>query len=367
MSQASDEQSTESGYIFVAFLLLMSMVAATVSMFALMALNNQRSANAYLDSETSYQMAQTGLNVWMGKIREDYEWNHWNSDLDDMSKYSWCEDMSGYSAAVGFGPSRRTRSCVGSGSGSSDPRETLLHHWGWGHPITDAADEDGDTVLLGERVFLPSGKLKAQQGDSGYFRILRVEAASGELQQTPGGLETSCKSTSGQGELNVNTASHKFLQEVAYDTNPIRTLTEDMADAIIEERSGSSKSLADPDGNGVVELDEEVYDLSNADPFDSKGDVCDFLDKFSKFNKKDHCKPADAIFPGNIHVISHDGKFCADIRGASIEVPEQSDGISFKNNNKYTVKSRYDIRVKVQRPTQKEDTKPLQVLTVQKL
>lgn len=360
MKPTACEDRLEDGYIFIAFLFLVALLAATVSMFALMALNNQRSATASHDQETSYQMARAGLSVWMGKVREDYENNHFTDDPDNMCNYKYCEEMTDGKAAAGLGPSRRSQNCPcgGGGGGGADPRETLEHPWGWGNPITDKADEDGDTLLLGEKVYFPSGELSAQRGDSGYFRIKKVIDASGELEETPDNVETDCKDSGGSsGGLNVNTASSKFLQQVVYDTEG-HTLTKPMAEAIIKERSGSDQSVSDPDGDGI-ELEEEVYTDGLPDPFDSKEDACEYLaDNFGDI-EKEHCE-FPSVLGDNIAVESHQGKFCADIRGAAIKNTGGS-------SDDPEVTSRYDLRAKVERPIadESEDTFAIRVLTIE--
>lgn len=361
----------ESGYVLIAFLVLVAILAATVSMFALTALNNQKSVSASLDQETSYQMARAGLSIWMGKVRQDYQDNHKISNISQKN-YPFCDNMTIVSLAVG-GQTRRKHNCIGAGAaGPADPRDHYVDAWGWGKEVTSGADDDGDTLLLGERVFLPSGELSAQRGDSGYFRLTQVEDASGEIAQTADTMN--CKSPVANsidtGPINVNTASHTFLQQIPYDTNPVRYLTANMASAIIEYRSGSSESTNDPDGDGVIELNEEVY-TSSADPFDPPyyEDLCDLLDGMGNFDgsstdgdNENHCsKPSK--FRQHITTKSEQDKFCATVRGAAIDIKNPG-AIKYGAEPDYDVTSMYSLRAKVQRPAKDADSEPVRVLTI---
>lgn len=321
MSSSPSNASRESGYILIAFLVLVAILAATVSMFALTALNNQKSVSASIDRETSYQMARAGLSAWMGKVREDYETYHITPDF-----------------------------------GGTDT-ETLAHPWGWGHPITKWAD-DGDTLMLGEKVFLPSGEKTAQEGDAGFFRITHVEGASGELLQTF--AELSCKASPEDppvdtGPINVNTASDSFLQQIVYDHDPTKKLTADMAQEIIEHRSGSTDSTSDPDGDGEIELNEEDYS-GTPNPFEPNyNDICELLDGMGDFDKVEHCQDPPSYFRDNTTMTSNGGKFCVDVRGAAIDVTSPPS---------YEVRSTYNLRAKVQRPGALMDTGPIRILTI---
>lgn len=339
---------TESAYIFVTFLLIMSIFSVSISMLANVALNSQRSANAIQNQEVSYQMARAGLSVWMGKSRQDYEINHKNSS-EGMSGEA-CRGLDDVNIAAGLGPSRRTMRCHNSKTGGDTLSENFTHHWGWGFPITDAAADDGDTLLLGEKVYLPSGELTHQAGDTGFFRIKRVVHADGEsmlneevLMGNEQWYEPCVDPGNDSLTINVNTANHVFLKEIPLADTTTKTIGSGVAEKIIEHRSGSTESTDDPNNNGKIELNEEVY-TGSAEPFRNFREFREFLESELSSSQKSDYNKFDVS--GNVEFGGGSRKFCAHIVGASVD-------------DEGKVKSRYNLWAKIKGPSndQREESK----------
>lgn len=383
------ERTAERAYVLVVFLLLIALLSTTVATFSLTSIYNLREADAIRDREVGYQMARSGLSLWMGNIKRDWEENHDGSSSEDNGGNGddgdvgtgveddpkLCEGFDPRSCSASFSMSRVQARCCdyedaptrgsggddGSGGDSEEEDWDVVsygpdHHWGWGADIIDGADGSG--IDMGDTVWIPSETSgpSPRDGDVGYFRILHVETAEGEFHDNGANLEdhekyeapeptTSCRDHDDDkdSQIDVNTASYDHLRQVKYvrQNGDTKALSPEMVMALIEERSGGDYDVQE-DEEFTLADEHAQYDEEKADPFEHPGEVCEVLQEVDDTFDEDHgCKESNQYVGGIFDYITLKAwniqKFCARIEGGIVS----ESGPPRKS---------YEIRAKIERP-----------------
>jgi hypothetical protein len=372
-----DGQLDRGGYVLAIFLILIALLSATVATFTLTSITNLRDARQAHGQEVAYQMARTGLDFWMNRIREDWALHFSdtavctgenNSDPSPpTNRKEYCSDFTKRCSGASFSMSRRKAYCCDYGNiddeipSVSSLSSAQTHPWGWGSDIIVYYQSEFFTLGydMGDRIFLPgSASTWRQSDDFGYFEIIKVEDAKGEFSgnfdnDNAPDPTVSCRNPNNQNStgINVNTASYSHLRQVDYQVNPDKHLTHEMVMALIEHRSGSEYDISEGD---TFPLHEEVYNDYSADTFTSPGEVCDVLASVDDyFQSSTGCdgKPYNGGIWGYTgknkdrnHLssgLSSSGTFCATIEGGKIE----------DLGDTYSVTNKQRIHVKVSRPS----------------
>lgn len=373
------ERTAERAYVLVVFLLLIALLSTTVATFSLTSIYNLREADAIRDREVGYQMARSGLSLWMGNIKKDWEENHdgssSESDGDDgdvgtgvEDDRKICEGFDPMTCSASFSMSRAQARCCDyedaptrddGGSGGDSEQEELDvvsygpdHYWGWGADIIEG--EYGIGIDMGDTVWIPSETSgpSPRDGDVGYFRILHVETADGEFPDDGANLEdhekyeapeptTSCRDVANPGNdkrIDVNTASYDHLRQVKYNprNGDTKALSHEMVMDLIEERSGGNYDVRE--GEEFTLRDEE-YTWA-ADPFEHPSEVCEVLQEVDDTFDGDHgCEGNydNGIFDYIKLRALYTTRYCARIEGGVLS----ESGPPRKG---------YEIRAKIERP-----------------
>lgn len=396
----SSDRSDEQAYVLVVFLLLIVLLSTTVATFSLTSMYNLREAESIRNREVGYQMARSGLSLWVGNIKKDWEDNHpgslcgtkgYSDEGDDGGSTgdqpAECRGFDSLSCSASFSMSRIQAKCCdyedaptrgggGSGGGSSPSGKECYeayspdHYWGWGADIINGSSGFG--IPMGDTVWIPSETSgpSPRDGDIGYFRILTVEAADGEFHEDGRYLEnpedydlpkpvSTCRTDavdprSDPVAINVNTANYNHLRQVKYDydTGDTKALSHEMVMALIEERSGSTYDVDEDEG---FKLNDEEYSRFLADPFESNSEVCPVLQRVDDTFDDDHgCKPGDyttGIFKYITVAADDEAGYCARIEGGTLsETGEALQG--------------YQIRAKVR---QSPNNDGYEILTIENL
>lgn len=288
-SHASD------GYALVTFLWLAAILAATVAMFSTIAIFRHEDSEAIRAREVSYQLARSGLSLWMGHVRTDVivspspgeDSDEDGSDEDD--KVNTPENQkSGPWMLLG----QLTRSKLNSipdinddskNEKNGDTVDAFTDPWGWDSTIVE-------NISMGDTVYLPSRRQTYQTGDLGYFKIISIVDESGVVASDTNNTDPALSTSE---EININTASYRALRSIKISQGPEENaeyLSDRLAKAIIERRSGSSQSVSDPNGNGIIELSEEVYSDGKSNPFSNiNPDACNYLQSIDPTFGRQNC------------------------------------------------------------------------------